>query len=363
MLAPVSGTDHGDIPGGKSLWAYLVPYKRDLIWGAVLLLLTNALDKSLPWLLAHAVDALKEGEFVTVRNLSLVTIAVAAVMWAVRTGSRIRVFNVGRDVEYDIRNEFLQKVHQLGPSFFRRMPTGELMTRATNDLGQIRLLVGFGMLNVVNATIAYAGALVLMLAISPKLTLWALAPYPVFLILTRYFSRAMFLRSREAQEALAKVADMAQESVAGVRVVRAFAMESSETVRFDKVNRLALDRNMRLVTLRGIMFPLLMGVSSLGTLISIAIGGQMVLRGELSVGEFAAFNAYLGQLVWPTMAAGFIVSVVQRGRASYRRIREVLDAALDVVDAPNPVEPSPEPAPSRCATFRSSRATERWSTA
>jgi ATP-binding cassette subfamily B protein len=164
-------------------------------------------------------------------------------------------------------------------------------------------------------------------------------PYPILILATRYFAKAMFVRSRESQEALAALAERAQESIAGVRVVRSLALEDHEERRFALANAVALDRNMKLVVLRGFLWPLLMAINALGVLIVVWLGGSMVLDGELSVGQFAAFNAYLGQLIWPTMAFGFMLSVLQRGRASYDRIREVLDSPPDVVDPPRPQSP------------------------
>ncbi len=327
---------------GRSLLAYLRPHQRVLLLGVGLLLATNALDKAIPWLLQHAIDSLKDGALHAVRDFALVTIAIAAVMWAIRTFSRIVVFNVGRDVEYELRNELLARLHLLGPSFFQRMGTGDIMSRATNDLGQVRLLVGFGVLHVVNSVFAYVGALALMLAISPRLTLFALIPVPLFVLATRYFSRALFRRSRASQEALATLADRAQETLAGIRLVRAFAVEDHAEERFDDANQTALRRNMDLVLLRGLMWPVLMVLSSVGTLVVIWMGGSMVISGELTIGQFAAFNAYLGQLVWPTMAFGFLLSVVQRGRASYERVRRVLDAEPDVVEAEGARRPAGE---------------------
>jgi ATP-binding cassette, subfamily B, multidrug efflux pump len=310
--------------------------------GVVLLLVTNALDKAIPWFLKGAVDALLHGDVETVRNSAIIVFAIAAVMWFVRTASRIRVFNIGRDVEYELRNEVLERIHHLGASFFRRMPTGDIMSRATNDLTQVRLLVGFGALNVVNSVFAYVGALGLMLALSPELTLWALIPLPLFAIATRYFSRSMFRMSREAQEALSTMSDRAQESIAGVRLVRAFDIEDHVQARFEDANQNALRKNMRLVALRGLMWPVLSTLSSVGVLIVIARGGTMVLDRHLTPGEFAAFISYLGQLVGPTMAFGFLLSVVQRGRVSFARVREILDARPDVEDSPNARPPTHE---------------------
>lgn len=318
---------------GRSLWAYVRPYGGRLAIGILFLLVTNAAEKAIPWLLQHALDALTVRRLEIVSDFALGVVALAAVSWVVRTLSRVWIFNVGRDVEYDLRNEVLERVHLLGPSFFRKMATGEIMSRATNDLTQVRLLVGFAGLNVVNSTVAFVSAIALMLAINPELTLYALIPYPFLVLTTRGFGAAIFERSVRSQAALAKLADRANENVAGIRLVRAMGLEGRERGRFEEANQEAVKATMSLVTLRGLMWPVLAGVSSIGTLIVVWIGGEMVLDGELTAGQFAAFNAYLGLLVWPTLAFGYLLSVVQRGRASYARVREILDAQPDVIEA------------------------------
>jgi ATP-binding cassette subfamily B multidrug efflux pump len=315
---------------GQRLRAYLRPYRGRLAFGVLLLLLTNAFDKAIPWVLQNAIDALEGERFGDVRSAALTVMAIAAGLWIFRTRSRIQVFNVGRDVEYDLRNELIENVHRLGPTFFRKMATGEVMSRATSDLGQVRLLVGFGVLRVVDSVFAFGGAIALMLALSPELTLYAMAPFPMIIVLARFFGKRLYQRSREHQQALAKLADVAQENLAGVRVVRAYAIEDSEQRRFDEANQAAVDASMRLVVLRGFMWPMLLLVASLGTLIVIWKGGEMVLADRLTVGELAAFNAYLAQLVWPTLALGWLLSVVQRGRAGYDRVRDILDAEPEV---------------------------------
>ncbi|MFW6086639.1 MAG: ABC transporter ATP-binding protein [Myxococcota bacterium] len=327
---------------GTSLVAYLKPHWRQFALGALLLLVTNAFDKSIPWLLRYAIDSLTAGDYRAVRDFALAVLGVAAVMWVVRTASRITVFNVGRDVEYELRGDLLARIHRLGASFFSRMRAGDIMSRATSDLGQVRLLIGFGLLNVINALFAYIAAISLMVALSPKLTLFALAPYPLFVVITRMFSRALYDRSLHSQEALGTLAEVAQESLGGIRVVRAYALEDHERARFEAANQEAVRRNMRLVVLRGFMWPVLMTVGSIGTLIVIWVGGSMVLDGELSVGEFAAFSAYLGQLVWPTLAFGYLLSVIQRGRASWGRLQAILDAEPDVAEAPDARAPRGE---------------------
>lgn len=329
-MASTSDTRAKAHQGDERLRAYLRPYWGSLAVGVLLLLLTNAFDKAIPWVLQNAIDALEGERFGDVRSAALTVMAIAAGLWIFRTRSRIQIFNVGRDVEYDLRNELIANVHRLGPTFFRKMATGEVMSRATNDLGQVRLLVGFGVLRVVDSVFAFGGAIALMLALSPELTLYAMAPFPLIIVLARFFGKRLYLRSREHQQALAKLADVAQENLAGVRVVRAYAIEDAEQRRFDEANQAAVDASMRLVVLRGFMWPLLLLVASLGTLIVIWKGGAMVLDDRLTVGELAAFNAYLAQLVWPTLALGWLLSVVQRGRAGYDRVREILDAEPEV---------------------------------
>lgn len=320
-------------PPTPSLWSYLRPYGSRIALGVFLLLITNGLDKTIPWLLRLAVDALQAGRSSDVGAYAAIAVGIAAGMWMVRAESRIKIFNVGRDVELDLRDSVLASVHRLGPSFFERMGTGDVMSRATNDLGQLRLLVGFGLLNVVNSIFAYAMGVAMMYVISPKLTAWALLPFPLFFVVTRTFARALYARSQGAQSALARLADCAQENVAGVRLVRAYALEAHEEARFEEASREAVDQNMRLVVLRGLMWPMLMLIGSLGTLMVLWKGGAMVLAGELTPGDFAAFNAYLGQLLWPTLAFGYLLSVVQRGRASYARVSEILGADPDVLEA------------------------------
>lgn len=316
----------------------MLPYWWPLTVGIILLVLTNAAEKAIPWLLQHALDALTRNELSAVRDFALGVVALAAVSWVVRTLSRVWIFNVGRDVEYDLRNEVLERIHLLGSSFFRRMATGEIMSRATNDLTQVRLLIGFAGLNVVNSTLAFVSAIGLMIAISPKLTLFALLPYPLLVLATRGFGSAIYTRSTDSQSALAALTDTANENVAGIRVVRAMGLDARERARFERANDEAVRTTMRLVVLRGLMWPVLLGVSSIGTLIVVWMGGGMVLDGELTAGQFAAFNAYLGLLVWPTLAFGYLLSVVQRGRASYARVREILDAEPEVVEAREPRE-------------------------
>jgi ATP-binding cassette subfamily B protein len=320
-------------PPKASLLSYLRAHRGRVALGVVFLLATNGLEKAIPWMLKVGVDAFSSANLGRVKLAAFTVMGLALTMMVARTLSRILIFNVGRDIEFDLRQELLAKLHQLGASFFARMSTGDIMSRATNDLTQVRLLLGFGTLNLFNALVAYVSALALMLTISPKLTLYALIPYPVFVLTARAFVRKMFRAGQENQKVLGKLAERAQEYLSGVRLVRAYAADDFEAKRFGDASREAVERTMAFVILRATMLPVLMGLSAIGTLIVIYVGGLMVNEGQLTKGEFLAFYAYLAQLVWPTMAAGYILSIVQRGRAAYTRVREILDAVPDVVQA------------------------------
>lgn len=313
------------------------PYRGRLALGAVLLVLTQAGEKAVPWLGGRAVDALTAGDGDGARWVAGGIVLVAVVAWAVRTLSRIQVFNVGRDVEYDLRGDLLARLHALGPAYVQQLSTGEIMSRATNDLGQVRLLVGFGALNVINSVFAFVSSIALMLDVSPALTAWSLIPYPLIALSAMGFSGALFRRSVASQGTIGALAERVQESIAGTRLIRSLGLEAREKERFEVANQAAVEATMGLVLLRAAMWPVLMGLSTLGTLVVIWQGGAMVLRGELTPGEFASFSGYLAQLIWPTLAFGYLVAIVQRGRASYGRVRQILEAAPLIAEAKDAV--------------------------
>jgi ATP-binding cassette subfamily B multidrug efflux pump len=246
------------------------------------------------------------------------------------------VFNGGRIVEYELRAALLAHLQKLGPSFYRHMSTGEIMSRVTNDLAQVRLLLGFGVLNVINTLLALVSAFAVTMSMSVKLTLASLVTFPILLLVTRQFSRQLYTRQRDYQSALGQMSEVVQTSIAGVRVVRSFSLEKSELARFEKTNEHYLDKTLGLARIRGGMGPIMQAITAIGVLVVFWYGGHLMLKKELTPGEFVAFYRALARLTWPLIALGFLVGLVQRGRASYSRIREVFDAKPDIVDGPVP---------------------------
>lgn len=282
--------------------------------------------------LMRAVNQAMAGDFSSAGNLGGLLVLVALVAFGIRVLSRVTIFNGGRIAEYELRRALLHHLQKLGPSFYRRMSVGEIMSRVTNDLVQLRILLGFGVLNVINTVFALVSALAVTVSISAKLTAAALCTLPILLLVTRHFSRLMYTRTRSNQDSIGKMSETVQSSIAGVRVVRSFALEDSELRRFETTNQDYLDKSLALARLRGSMGPVMQAITAIGILVVFWYGGHLMLVGELTAGGFLAFYRALARLTWPLIALGFVVGLIQRGRASYSRLLEVFEAEPDIVD-------------------------------
>jgi len=252
--------------------------------------------------------------------------------FVVRVLSRMAIFNAGRIAEYELRKEILERLLKLGPSFYRKMSTGEIMSRVTNDLVQVRLLLGFGVLNIINTGFALISALAVTIPISPKLTVASLLTLPFVLLITRGFSKHFYTRTRDNQDALGKMSARVLSSVAGVRVIRSFALEAEEIAAFEKTNQAYLEKSLALARLRGALGPILQATMSLGVLVVFWYGGTMMLHHELDAGGFLSFYRALGRLTWPLISLGFVVGLLQRGRAAFSRLTDIFSAVPDITD-------------------------------
>ncbi|WP_437655034.1 ABC transporter ATP-binding protein [Sorangium sp. So ce1182] len=304
--------------------------------GAALLATQQLLMAKRDFLVKDAVDAAVNLQSAEASRAALIMLGVSVGAAIMRVFSRVTIFTAGRNVEYELRAVLLARLHKLGPAFFRKMPTGEIMSRATNDLTQVRLLLGFGLLNVVGSIFAFASALYVMLHISQRLTLAALVTMPALMLVTRSFSTKLFIRTRDNQEAIGAMSDRVLASLAGVRVVRSFALEASEMAAFANTNQGYLEKSLALARLRGSMGPLMGAISSVGVLIVFWYGGQLVLDGQMTRGDFVSFWLALLRLTWPVLALGFVAAIVQRGRAGYARLKAIFEAVPEVVSGPMP---------------------------
>lgn len=320
----------------------LVDQRREVTFGVVFLALSSITAGAIPQCIRGASDALRDAHSSRAMLFALAIAALAAAGAWLRVASRLRVFNAGREAEFVLRERLLEHLHRLGPSFFQRLGPGEVMSRATNDLAQVRLLVGFGGLNLVNAVFAYLVNIPLLFMRNPRLATLALLPFPLFIFLTQGFGRAMFARSRAAQEALGVISERVQRVLSGMRVVRAYGLETSQRAGFDQDIDRSLEANLALARLRGVMFPVLGLGAATASFVVVWVGSSQIISdpSTFTVGDILAFQAHLALIAWPTIALGYLLSILQRGRASVDRLLDVLEASPDVDDSEaSPIEP------------------------
>jgi ATP-binding cassette subfamily B protein len=319
-----------------SLAAQFRRHARPYVLGTLLLALYQVLAYAFDLGLREAVDAVSQGASRRAIIVGACLLAIPIVNFGIRVLSRVLIFNGGRDAEYELRRVLLDRLHALGPAFYRKMPSGEIMSRATNDLTQVRMLLGFAILNAVNTLFGLVSGLAIMLRFSGRLTIASLSILPLLVVVTRKFSKQMFGLSRANQTALGKMSNRVQASLAGMRVVKSFALEDVEIASFQEVNHDYLKKSLALARLRGAMFPLMGSIALLGTVVFFVYGSSLIVAHQLTPGEFTASFSALQRLMWPLMALGFVVGIIARGRAAYTRLEEIFQAVPEVVSGPLP---------------------------
>lgn len=322
-----------------SLGAQMKRHTAAYLVGAAMLAIFQLSMNRIDWMSKSAIDLIFGPHPELSWRPAAMIFGLGILAFGTRVASRWFIFNAGRDVEYELRALLLHRLHGLGAAFYRTMSAGEIMSRSTNDLAQVRLLTGFGVLNIINVVFGLGSALQVMIVISPKLTAASFVTLPVLVIITTKFSRAIFTRTRENQDTLGKLSESLQTNLAGVRVVRSFALEGRELTRFRVANAGYLEASLSLARLRGSMQPMMGATSALGILVFFWYGGLLLLRGPeaggITQGDFFAFSLALVRMMWPMVSLGFAVSIVQRGRAGHARLKEVFDAHPEVTDGPD----------------------------
>src|SRR5436190_661254 len=319
----------------RPLLPYLKKYRRSYVIGTICVFCNNGIWILFPQVIRRAVDDMHMG--VTRHKLAtyaLLLLAVAATKGIFQFLTRWVVIGVSREIEFDLRNDLFQHLEGLSYSFYQRTRTGDVMARMTNDLNAVRMLLGPAIMYTANTIVFTAGALVFMIAISPRLTLYAFLPLPIASILIQYFGRRIHERFERIQAMFSEISAQVQENLSGVRVIRAYAQEAQETVKFERGNREYIARSLKLVRLMGMLWPTLELLLGVAIVLVLWLGGREVLLHRISVGQFVAFNTYMVQLTWPIIALGWVINIFQRGTASMARINEILTEKPEIVDSP-----------------------------
>ena len=312
---------------------YLWRYWRRYLFGGLCLLGTATLVMWIPWWLREAVRIIEHGGSLSdVTYYAVLIIAAAVVQGFVRTYSRALIFNAGRDVEYDLRNDLFAHLEKLPLSYYHKQRTGDLMSRVINDISAVRVMLGPGILNFVNAPLYYVYAMALMLSMDVRMTLAAVAPFPLLIYVAHHFRGRIMKSSLEVQQQMSALSSHVQENLSGMHVVKAYAQEDFQAQQFIALNKDYEVKSMEMAKMRGIVNPVMQAINGLTVLIVIWYGGIRVMRGDLLVADIVAFIAYLNVLAWPTAAFGWMLSLVERGRAAMRRLGEILETNPEITD-------------------------------
>jgi ATP-binding cassette subfamily B multidrug efflux pump len=316
------------------LFSYMRRYRWGYLWGTLSCIATNAAAVQLPRVLGRAIDELKNG---TTKERILIfaglLIAISLTKGIFLYAQRWILIGISREIEFDIRNDLFRHLERQDSGFYQRYRTGDVMARMTNDLNAVRMLLGPALMYSANTVFFTVFALYFLLHLSPYLTLVALAPMPLASILVQYLGSRIHDRFERIQASFSEISSQAQENYSGARLVRAFAREEAQIGLFEKLNRQYIARAQRLVQLMGMLWPTLEFILGISMIITLLVGGHLVIAHRITVGDFVEFNTYMILLIWPIIAVGWVVNLFQRGTASVTRIDELLKAEPAINDS------------------------------
>ncbi|MEM7793914.1 MAG: ABC transporter ATP-binding protein [Cyanobacteria bacterium P01_C01_bin.118] len=316
------------------LAGYLKPHRQQIILGIVTLLVVNILSVWIPLIIGDVVERLKINfNQSTILRYVILLLALATVMLAIRLASRVLIFGVGRKVEFDLKQRIFEHLLSLEPAYFAENTIGDLINRATSDVDNVRRLLGFSVLSLANILFAYCLTVPAMLRISVRLTLVALAIYPVMMFLVGSFSERLRQEQADVQQSLSDLSTLIQEDMSGIGLIKIYAQEINEQQAFAQRNDDLLDANLALARTRNTLFPLLGGLASLSLAIILALGARSIAAGTLNVGDFVTLLLYVNNLVFPTALLGFTITSYQRGEVSVDRIESIFAAQPKVATA------------------------------
>jgi ATP-binding cassette subfamily B multidrug efflux pump len=320
------------------LGTYIRPHWRDITLGIIALLSVNGLGVYIPLLIRSGVDQLSTTfSFDQILRYVVTIILLSSAMWLMRMASRIWIFGVGRQVEFELKQRIFEHLLKLEPAYFATNTPGDLISRATSDVENIRRLLGFAVLSLANTFFAYTLTLPVMLSISVDLTLASLAVYPFMFLLVHLFSDRLRKQQALVQEQLSEISELIQEDISGISLIKIYAQEENERRAFQKKNQALLTANLTLAKTRNTLFPLIGGLANISSLIIIWLGTMRISSGTLAVGDFLALLIYVERLVFPTALLGFTITTYQRGEVSIDRLESILSVTPKIQDQPDAI--------------------------
>jgi ATP-binding cassette subfamily B protein len=326
------------IDAAQKLWPYLWRYRRGLILGFGALIVKDLFVVGQPVLIKAGIDSLMGGfSLRTLVYLALGLIMLSALKGVFQYWMRITLVGISRDVEFDLRNDLYAHLLTLSPDFFARYRTGDILSRSTSDLNAVRMMLGPGVMYWAETMFTFLLALFVMLSVDWRLTLVALSPAPLVSIAVVFFGQRIHARFEKIQRQFAEISSRVQENLAGMRMVRAYVQEDSELALFDTLNKDYVDQNIRLARISGLFMPLLQFLIGITFLLVLWAGGYALLEKRITLGSFVMFNTYMGMLIWPMIAFGWVINLIQRGMASFARIDDMIHQKPRIAAPKDPV--------------------------
>ncbi|MFB8791571.1 MAG: ABC transporter ATP-binding protein [Potamolinea sp.] len=327
----------------QKLLAYLRPHRREAALGIFALFIVNGVGIYIPLLIRDSIDELRTAlSFDRIWQFVILIFILASVMLVIRLVSRILLFGVGRQVEFDLKQKIFQHLLKLEPAYFARNTSGDLINRATSDVDNIRRLLGFAILSLANTIFAYAMTLPVMISINLQLTLLAIAVYPFMLITVQLFSEKLRMQQQKVQEELSNLSEMIQEDMSGISLIKIYGQEANERTAFQQLNAQLLAANLDLAKTRNILFPVIETLAYVSLLVLLWLGSGAIAKGEITVGDFVALLIYSERLVFPTALLGFTLTAYQRGEVSIDRIESITLSEPEIKDTPDSINlPTP----------------------
>ena len=314
----------------KNAWRYAL--------GVLWLILVNSAQLIIPYLLGYITDQIETGQVATADlwRFSGYILAIAAVIVVSRYFWRIYIMGTARMLEFHLRDMLFSHLQKLSANFYNEHKTGDLMAHATNDVNAVRMALGLGIIMLTDSIFLTVATVIIMTqVIDIRLTALALLPLPFMAVLVTFAGRLIHDRFKAVQATFSDMTDRVQENLSGIRVIKTFVQEDSEVERFDQVAQRLVFKNMDLVKVWGLFMPLVQFISGLSYLVVLGYGGILVIEGSITLGAFVAFNTYLAMLIWPMMALGWVINVLQRGASSMERLKVLLETEPEVVDGPD----------------------------
>ena len=312
---------------------YLRPYKKEFLYGAIALLIVNILSVLIPLEVKNIIDQLKgsfSSNFVITKSLWLMFLATC--MGLIRLFSRQIVFGIGRKVEVNLRQKLFDHLLIQDPDWIQKKGSGDIISRATSDVENIRRLLGFTVLSLCNIVLAYSLTIPSMLSINTTLTISALMIFPIILLIVSLFGGRMVSQRKIQQESLSKLSDLIQEDLSGISAIKIYAQENAEKKEFNNFNRIYRNSAIKLARTASTLFPLLQGISSISLLILLGLGTYQLENGFITIGGLIALILFVERLVFPTALLGFTLNTFQLGQVSLDRVEEIFENSPNIID-------------------------------